>query len=247
MKKTTKITMAIALILAVMIPTTTYAASKYTKQLTVSYGIVQKIVIDGIDKTPTENLPFVYEGTTYVPLRYVSESLGKEVEWEGSTGTVYIGKNPEAANYLSDFKLYDYDYLYYWRRNNNINSSSGGPQLPADFIMTLNDVEYAKGITIGHESYENTYVVYNLNGEYSKLTGIIGLDDRYIKKAGEEVTVSFYTDNQLAKSLTLKRGNLPQDVVIDLQYCMQLKIIMESEYEVITDVYVIDFVDAILE
>lgn len=37
---------------------------------------------------------FVYEGTTYVPLRFMAESLGKEVAWDGKTSSIFVGRNP---------------------------------------------------------------------------------------------------------------------------------------------------------
>lgn len=53
---------------------------------------VKRVVVD--DKyMPMEdtNRPFMYNGTTYVPLRFISEKLGKGVSWDAKTGTVYIG------------------------------------------------------------------------------------------------------------------------------------------------------------
>ncbi|MED0675458.1 CAP domain-containing protein [Aneurinibacillus thermoaerophilus] len=36
-----------------------------------------------------------YQGTTYVPLRYVGEKLGKEVGYDGKTHSVWIGQKPK--------------------------------------------------------------------------------------------------------------------------------------------------------
>ena len=36
--------------------------------------------------------PFIYNGTTFLPVRAISEALGKEVEWDGPTSSVYIGE-----------------------------------------------------------------------------------------------------------------------------------------------------------
>ena len=35
-----------------------------------------------------------YNGTTYLPLRSVGKALGKEVDWDGDTRTVYLGAKP---------------------------------------------------------------------------------------------------------------------------------------------------------
>jgi hypothetical protein len=54
-----------------------------------------KIMVDGTEKKPEEGKPFIYEGSTYVPLRFISDALGKEVGWNEQTQTVWIGKQEE--------------------------------------------------------------------------------------------------------------------------------------------------------
>ncbi len=53
-----------------------------------------KYMFDGVEKQPAaEQQGFIYNDTTYVPLRFVAETLGKEVGFDNDTGTVWIGKN----------------------------------------------------------------------------------------------------------------------------------------------------------
>ncbi|NBD27170.1 copper amine oxidase N-terminal domain-containing protein [Paenibacillus glycinis] len=50
---------------------------------------------DGVNKQPPKDAQgFVYKNTTYVPLRFIGESLGKPVAWENATNSVYIGTKP---------------------------------------------------------------------------------------------------------------------------------------------------------
>lgn len=64
-----------------------------------------KYMFDGMEKKPTEEqgAGFIYNGTTYVPLRFVSEALGKPVAWDGENQTIWVGKkidmNAVAAKY----------------------------------------------------------------------------------------------------------------------------------------------------
>ncbi len=74
------------------------AGSNYTKQLTANYVGIQ-LVVDGVSYEPKDangNVvePFIVDGTTYLPVRAVAEALGKEVNWDGETKTVYIGAKP---------------------------------------------------------------------------------------------------------------------------------------------------------
>ncbi|WP_238392387.1 peptidylprolyl isomerase [Paenibacillus antri] len=52
-----------------------------------------RFVFDGLDKpiAPEQGTPFVYKGTTYVPLRYMSETIGKPVHYDPKRETIYVG------------------------------------------------------------------------------------------------------------------------------------------------------------
>ncbi|WP_164821479.1 peptidylprolyl isomerase [Paenibacillus koleovorans] len=53
-----------------------------------------KYTFDGVDKQPPSGSQgFIYNDTTYVPLRWVAESLGKPVDFDNDTSSIYIGKN----------------------------------------------------------------------------------------------------------------------------------------------------------
>jgi foldase protein PrsA len=60
-------------------------------------------MFDGVEKTPTAGKGFIYEGDTYVPLRFMSDSLGKKVTWDDATSTIWVGNNPNqiVATYTS--------------------------------------------------------------------------------------------------------------------------------------------------
>ena len=58
-----------------------------------------KLVVNGKNVVPKdadgkEVEPFIYNGTTYLPVRAVADALGKEVTWNGDTKTVSIGGEP---------------------------------------------------------------------------------------------------------------------------------------------------------
>ena len=61
----------------------------------ISYNNIKLIVDRKLIATSEE--PFLYNGTTYLPVRTVGEALGKEVTWDGDTKTVYIGSKTETV------------------------------------------------------------------------------------------------------------------------------------------------------
>ncbi|MDR0424251.1 MAG: copper amine oxidase N-terminal domain-containing protein [Clostridiales Family XIII bacterium] len=77
----------------------TVHASIGTYQINATYSNV-KIYVEGklIDPRDANGVyvePFIVNGTTYLPVRAVSEALGYDVEWDGDTRSVYVGKPPE--------------------------------------------------------------------------------------------------------------------------------------------------------
>lgn len=65
------------------------------QQIKVSYRDI-KIVVDG-KTVSSDTEPFIYGGRTFVPLRAISEALGKEVVWDAATYTVKIGGSASAT------------------------------------------------------------------------------------------------------------------------------------------------------
>ena len=63
-------------------------ASSGNKTITITYRNIS-IYINGVKKVPS-NEPFIYNSSTYVPLRFVSEALDKEVKWDGTTNRIDI-------------------------------------------------------------------------------------------------------------------------------------------------------------
>lgn len=170
----------IIFIAIIVLSTTIVNAQTLKKQLNVVYGVAKKIVIDGVDKTPTTttNQPFVYEGTTYVPLRYISESLGKEVTWEAKTGTIFIGEEKE-------------EYSYFYKKpiaesteDLKIREDIKGISLFSEFSWW--NYHLAKDTGGKEYSYNNQSVTYNLNGEVDMILGTICMLEEFGRNYNSE-------------------------------------------------------------
>ena len=53
-----------------------------------------KIVVDG-KELKTDKEPFIYEGTTYLPVRAVGEAAAKNVTWDAASKTVILGETEQ--------------------------------------------------------------------------------------------------------------------------------------------------------
>ena len=82
------------LVATLLIPGATALANAMTRQITVTSGHVN-MVVDGQAVQPTDaagNIvhPFIYEGTTFVPVRTIAEIAGFTPAWDSNTSTVYL-------------------------------------------------------------------------------------------------------------------------------------------------------------
>lgn len=59
--------------------------------------------------------PFIFDGTNYLPVRAISEALGLDVEWDGSTNTVVLrtqaAMQTEAFSVLNGWLAKNYSFL----------------------------------------------------------------------------------------------------------------------------------------
>lgn len=169
-----------------------------------------KICVDGVEMTPRDTAgkevePFIYNGTTYLPVRAVGEAVGKEVSYDGSTNTVYLGKSGQVQYLGQQVKKYQ-----------------GGAR---EETVTMGGNKYTNGLNFnwGWGHLDSDFMAYyNLNGLYSSISGVYGTKDGTGEKY--ENVVNFYGDGRLLKSITVKGGQLPKNFVVDVSGVAQLKI-----------------------
>ncbi len=88
--------------LALTLLATPVRASERTTTANLEYCNI-KIEVDGTEITPTDvngasTEPFTIDGTTYLPIRAVSDALGYSVSWDETTKTVHILANAVSAD-----------------------------------------------------------------------------------------------------------------------------------------------------
>lgn len=85
-----------AIISALVVGVTPAALAKTgAANIPVQYSDI-KVVVDGKELS-TSKEPFIYDGTTYLPLRAVAEAVGKEVSWDNAAKVAYLGAKPTTS------------------------------------------------------------------------------------------------------------------------------------------------------
>lgn len=171
-----------------------------------NYGITIKL--DGQtqimhDEAGDRVYPITYSGTTYVPIRAVSNMLGIDVEWDGKNNAVLLGETG-AKDFLVDIEPYARDGAY---------------------RMTLEDASpeeiagetYYNYISMGNMAHSEGELFYNLEGKYKTLTLTV------YNMSDDDHLISFYGDNDaLLKSDKVIGMNLPKTITVDVENVMQL-------------------------
>lgn len=98
--------MICAFLICAFIADGTTSASKLEKAIDVTYRDI-KIMINGEELIPKDaagNIvePFIYNGTTYLPVRAISEAFGRDVNWNNDTSTVTVSGQPAKKMYVHD-------------------------------------------------------------------------------------------------------------------------------------------------
>lgn len=219
---------------------TAYAVGATFKDISVMYNNI-KLVVDGKTiefgkDTAGNNIePFIYNGSTYLPVRAVGEALNKRVDWDGKTGTVYIGKRNEidADAFLNDMDYFSsgQSYLWgsggYWRIYSQNSMGKIVGEIQDNAGKTYNNglgivlTGAGTGATYGLSIYQE----YLLNQIYSKFSGTFVLNHEYRSSNYANAKLKVYGDDKLIyESETLQKGTMPIDFNIDVSGVIKLKV-----------------------
>ena len=194
-----------------------------------------KIYIDGGEIVPKDangNLvePFIMNGTTYLPVRAISNAFGQDVEWDGATQSVFIGKKDQTKpdNYLDKIQYNDYREA----DNNNDFAIINGT------ITDYNNNVYTNGLLFfvhwHRELQDDTdksdiLVAYPLNSSYKNLKGKIVIPKECsisttgatrCKSASNDIF--FYGDGKLLYKATGVTSSMPFSFDLNIKGVNQL-------------------------
>ncbi len=184
-------------------------AASISKQITAYYNNI-KIVVNGKEVVPKDANgkkvePFIVDGTTYLPVRAVSQALGQDVSWNDSTKTVYIGQSQPSVLLKNMSTVSGKAYTY-----QNVKDNYGNVHKDCmDFAGTTS---------------------YSLNKQYKKFTGTIFLTQSN-KNINDFYRVQVLLDGKLAyTSAIMTQNKKPINFEIDVTNAslMEVQIVYSS-------------------
>ena len=176
----------------------------------------KNLEVNGLKKT-MDVAPILYNDSTYVPIRYVGESLNKPISWNPNDGAVYIGNGLNTRNIdYSNLKKLDfskYGFTLYVKDNfeNNIFIEESA----AEGLVNFYDKGlYKKGTmnglvgSIGTEKEKAIFPALNLYQENDKVLVRYEFSDKSLKKLDPSLKGSDETLKIFQESLALPTNNI---------------------------------------
>lgn len=205
----------VTLLVVAMIPPALAAAGK---TVTIWPGINVYIDDQKLDAKDVNGKPveiFTYNGTTYLPVRAIAEALGQNVQWDGKTQSVYIGQH--GASSTPTVWLTQMDHF-----------AGDGHVRTADKDQ---DNTGATRYNCFTENFDRTYL---LNGQYSRLSGVLyqRYDCRSWPTRGKAY-LEIYGDGNLLYSKTFESGEtgiMPIPFDLDVSGVLSLQVKLHSTY-----------------
>ena len=205
--------------------------------ITIKYnGEVQNLTDAGGNRV----YPISYNGTTYLPVRAVSNMLGIGVDWDGATQTVLLGKTGATVNLMETYK----PYTSYQSVSRVISDWHDGPI----FYQKSTTPENIGGETASSwlnfynpknnwaEDSNTLLCSFNIGGKYKTLT--------FKAYTNEDATLTVKGDtDSLLGEFKLTAGQTPQTFTIDLLNTKQLTFLLNNgveTYGIDIETYVFD-------
>ena len=204
-----------ALVASMVSPTFAALAQKTIKVFTGVNIYIDDQKLDPRDANGNPVEVFVYNGTTYLPVRAVGEAVGKTVQWDGKTNSVYLGKHSsnKPSVWMKDMDYftseYDFRMEIFEQVKDNLNQTHTNAMA-------------------GHDKASRTY---KLNGQYSAISGVLFqiYENRSWDNNGQRSYFKIYGDGQLLYSAEMAAGIEPIDFYVDLTGVLELKVVLDFD------------------
>lgn len=174
-----------------------------------------KIFVDGAELTPRDSTgnvlePFIYNGSTYLPVRAVAEAVGKDVRYDANTNSVYIGSagTPSTSTGTPSTSIGSYIEPY---KEENVSVTD----------MSVAGTHYINALLL-RSGYGRAVAYYNVGGRFNSMSGLYSSVDETLES--ETMTLNFYGDDILLKTVEVHGNQLPKNFTINLTGVSQLMV-----------------------
>lgn len=242
-------------VIITLILTTSVFAAPIEQTIKVIYNNI-KVIVNGIqidmrDANNNKVEPFNYNGTVYLPVRAIGQALGKDVRWDGKNNAVvvsdiqddsagqivYVGDGIVPFNHQRGHEYHGVKIVY----DNEVkweNSSTYGNQtllsdnLNNEFTNYILMHIFKRFSTGDIASYVSTdlrwqYIDFPLQKNYKKFNATFGLTGGS-SNTEYEITLKVFADNNKIYEKTLKAGDFPEEIDLDISNVNKLTFRVES-------------------
>jgi len=203
--------MGLGVLIGIMLGSSIVYAASTRKTIDVTYNNIKvykdKVLCELKDANGTVIEPFIYNGTTYMPVRGTASLADMDVTWDGATQSVYLWAEMAAdGTYLLDV-CPPYSLSFFDTYDTGKSFEMAGKK-------------YSNGIVQNNVWYNEGTALFNLDSRYAAIECTIG----HTTSVGDEKTVLFIVDGKVVKEVVLEPECLPKKVSIPVKYGLQLKI-----------------------
>ena len=172
--------------------------------------------------------PILKNGTTYVPVRGVSNALGYYIRWNGQRKSVEIFKDivPEeglSLDWVRPKELYSVDAYY----------ESKGQSLLINNRSYFNSLRFSVVLVASKSEFGfNSTALLDLDSKYDYMTFTIGHCDGEFggyTSFEDEKKMEFIVDGQVVKTYVIEPNSYPTEITVPLNYGLKLKIVSSGD------------------
>lgn len=232
MKKFIKATAAV-LAVSALTAAGAYAAAN-TKEIKAYLNYDLKIKYDMqeqnlFDAEGNRVYPISYNGTTYLPVRAIGNLFDVNVDWDGDTYSVLLGKTGDEMNFIDSFKPA-------YSENKSI------------FLHHQSTADDYKSIEIGNDTYTGYISMYLSNYTTPKVIASYDLGGKYetlqfnvFSKCKKADSFSIIGDNdKVISKIDMKSGDVLRTVTVDVTGMTQIKFVTNADTESMHYVYIVN-------